>query len=223
MATKHDRGRNTANTEIAVNDMAQPALGLGRVTVRNSLRDVEVQESTNFTRDRVRWGPIWGGLLTTLTVFLLLSLLGLAIGLTNVPTGTVGSGAISGDTGRNSALWLAASGIISFLIGGYLAGKTAAVFDRKWGALNGALIFFLAVPLIIWLASVGAGANLGGLGNSIRHNLGLVQSATTTSDARNAAWGTLIALLVALLASAIGGYLGTRRPEVNRSTGIVHE
>ena len=216
MATKNVRGRNRGNAEIVVDDVAQPVVGLGQVTVRNRVRDVEVQESTNFRSDRVRWGPIWGGLLTTLTVFLLLSLLGLAIGLTSVPTGTAAAGAISGDTGRHSALWLAASGIISFLIGGYLAGKTAAVFDRTWGALNGAMIFFLAVPLIVWMASVGAGANLGGLGNSIRHNLGLVQSATTTSDARNAAWGTLIALVVALLASAIGGYLGTRRPEVNR-------
>ena len=147
-----------------------------------------MQESTNFRSDRVRWGAIWGGLLATLTIFLLLSLLGLAIGLTSVHAGTAASGAIPGDTGRNSAIWLAVSGIIAFLIGGYMAGKTAAVFDRTWGALNGAMIFFLALPLIVWMASVGAGANLGGLGNSIRHNLGLVQSASTTSDARNAAW-----------------------------------
>lgn len=184
----------------------------------------EVQESTNFRTDRVRWGPVWAGFLTTLTVFLLLSLLGLAVGLTSVNVGAVtASGTAPADTGRNSAIWLAISGIVSFLIGGYVAGRTAAVFDRAWGALNGAMIFFLAVPLIVWVATMGVTVNLGNLGNTIRHNLGLVQSAASSDNARNAAWGTLIALLVALIASAIGGYLGTRRPTVDTATGVVRE
>ena len=67
------------------------------------------------------------------------------------------------------------------------------------------------------------GSHLGSLGNTIRHNLGQVQSAASGDGARNAAWGTLIGLLVALAASAIGGYLGTRRPRLNTVTGEVHE
>ena len=39
-------------------------------------------------RDRVHWGPIVAGLLTALTTLLLLSLLGLAVGLTTVNAGT---------------------------------------------------------------------------------------------------------------------------------------
>ena len=37
--------------------------------------------------------------------------------------------------------------------------------NRNWGALNGPLVFALLIPLTIWLASIGAGAILGGLGN----------------------------------------------------------
>ena len=92
-----------------------------------------------------------------------------------------------------------------------------------WGAVNGAMIFFLTVPLIVIITTLGTTANLGAVGNTIRHNLALVQTATTTSGARNAAWGTLIGLVVALIVSAIGGYLGTRRPEVNLETGKVSE
>ncbi|HWE63935.1 MAG TPA: hypothetical protein VHB98_19650 [Chloroflexota bacterium] len=219
MATNRDRGSGIASQEPPAASMVQPANGLGRRYAPDGAPALAVQESTNFTRDRVRWGPIWAGFLTTLTVFLLLSLLGLAVGLTNVHTGSV----TAGDTGRTSAIWLAISGIISFLIGGYVTGKTAAVFDRMWGALNGGMIFFLTVPLIVWLASVGAAVSLGSLGNSIRLNLSLVQSASTANTARSAAWGTLIALLVALIASALGGYLGTRRPQVDPVTGAVRE
>ena len=162
---------------------------------------------------RVRWGAVWAGLFSALTVFVLLSLLGLAIGLTNVNGGTiVATGKAPGDAGRNSAIWLVATSFISFLIGGYAAGRAAMVFTRGLAALQGLMVFFLAVPLIVWLTAMGAGGNLGNLGITIRDNLRLLQAASTGATARDAAWWILIGLVVALVAGTLGGTFGVRTP-----------
>jgi hypothetical protein len=199
-------------------------------------REHELPDAFNLGRDRVHWGPIVAGLLTALTTLLLLSLLGVAVGLTTVNAGTAAAqGAPPADAGRNSAIWAAIAGIVAFLLGGYVTGRTAAVFNRSWGALNGALVFMVAVPLILWLAGQGLGTVLGSLGNltgALASNPGAVQAAQgaagqaqsaaqsvqpidvarAAEGARNAAWGALAGSLVALGAGAVGGWLGTRHP-----------
>jgi hypothetical protein len=206
------------------------------------VRKRAVPDGFDFRRDRVHWGPIVAGLLTALTALLLLSLLGLAIGLTTMNAGTAAAqGAPPADAGRNSAIWAAVSGILSFLLGGYVAGRTAALFNRGWGALNGALVFMLAVPLILWLAGQGLGTVLGSLGNlsgALASNPGAAQAtqgaasqaqaaaqnvqpidvARAAEAARNTAWGTLAGSLLGLAASACGGWLGTRHPTVTEHT-----
>src|SRR5215204_1711580 len=207
----------------------------------------EVQERTlpdgfDLRSDRVHWGPIVAGLLTALTALLLLNLLGLAIGLTTMNAGTAAAqGGPPADAGRNSAIWAGISGIVSFLLGGYVAGRTAALFNRGWGALNGALVFMLAVPLILWLAGQGLGSVLGSLGNlsgAPASNPGVTQVAQGAAGqaqaaaqtvqpidvaraaeaARNTAWGTLAGSLLGLAASAFGGWLGTRHPTATEQT-----
>jgi hypothetical protein len=202
----------------------------------------EAQDGFDLRHDRVHWGPIIAGLLTAFTTLLLLSLLGLAIGLTTVNAGTAAAqGGPPADVGRNSAVWAAISGILAFLLGGYVAGRTAAIFNRSWGALNGALVFMLAVPVVLWLAGQGLGTVLGSLGNlsgalasnpsaaqaaqgaagqaqATAQSIQPVDVARAAEAARNTAWGTLGGSLVALAASAFGGSIGTRHPTARQRT-----
>jgi hypothetical protein len=199
----------------------------------DEVRERAVPDGYNLGSDRVHWGPIVAGLLTALTTLLLLSLLGLAIGLTTVNAGTAAAqGGPPPDTGRFSAIWAGVSGILAFLLGGYVAGRTAAIFSRGWGALSGALVFMLAVPLILWLAGQGLGTvlgSLGGLASGLGSNAGAAQGAAAQAQAaaqnvqpidvaraaegaRNTAWGALLGSLLGLAASALGGALGTRHP-----------
>ena len=206
------------------------------------VREREVPSGFDLARDRVRWGPIVAGLLTAMTALLLLSLLGLAIGLTTVNAGAAATqGGPPPDTGRNSAIWAAISGIVAFALGGYVAGRTAALFNRGWGALNGTLVFMLAVPLILWLAGQGLGTVLGSLGNlsgalasnpnaaqaaqgaasqaqSAAQNVQAGDIARAAEAARNTGWGTLAGSLVAVAASTLGGWLGTRHPTAHSRT-----
>jgi len=246
--TPDARPARTFDTETRATRTAARPTGAPRrerYADRDDDYDVEIPEAFNLTRDRVRWGPIVAGFLTALTSLLLLSLLGLAIGLTAVNAGDAAAqGAAPADAGRNSAIWGAISGILSFLLGGYVAGRTAAVFDRGWRALNGALVFLLGVPFTLWLASQGLGAALGNLGSfasSLNADPGQVQNAAGQAQqaaanvqpidvaraaerARNGAWGALAGALLGLGASALGGFLGTRREvEIDRRTGRVSE
>ncbi len=229
-----------------------PTTAVRRETVRREPDrpgEVAIPEAYNLTRDRVRWGPIWAGVLTALTALLLLSLLGLAVGLTAVDAEAAArQGGLPLSMGLGAAIWGAISAILAFLLGGFVAGWTAAIFNRRWGALNGALVFLLAIPLILFLAGQGLGGILGTLGNyasALNVDLSQVRNAAegaanqagqaaqdvqpaeagrVAENARNGAWGTLLGLLLGLGASALGGALGARRKlDVNRGTGQIED
>lgn len=208
--------------------------------------DVEIPRTLNLRHDRVRWSAVLAGVVTALTSLLLLSLLGIAIGLTTVNAGTAAAqGGPPADLGRNLGIWGGAAGLVSFLLGGFVAARTAAVFDRSWGTLNGTLVFLLGLPIILWLAAQGLGFALGTFAQSLQIDPGSAANAAdqarqsaqqaaqqvqpidvaqAAERARNTAWSALLASLLGLAAGAVGGYLGTRRElEVNRVTGEVTE
>ncbi len=218
---------------------ATDALGYDRAVSETTVRNVS--QVLNVPTDRVRWGPIWAGLLSAFTALLLLGLLGVAIGLSTVDAGAAVQGSVAAETGRNSAIWAGISAILAFLVGGYVAGRTAAVHERGWGTLNGALVFLLALPLLLWVVSQGFGGLLGNassIAQGLHINLGQLQGVASQAGqaaknvtpaqaqqaadtGRNTAWGALVGLVLALGASALGGALGTRAQPADRMRGVV--
>jgi len=193
-------------------------------------------------RDRVRWGAVLAGLFSALATLLLLSLLGVAVGLT-AATGDPGGGAAAaagkGDNyGTGAAIWAALATLIAFFIGGFVAARTAGIRGKDNGWVNGALVWAVALPLLLWLASSGAtgfinaiGFNLNNFTNTVATTVGnpgtnpvntdpaAVQRATEA--ARNGAWGALLALLLGLAAAGLGGLLGgkSRHEELDINDG----
>lgn len=110
--------------------------------------------------DRVRWGPIFAGLFAALSTLIVLSILGLAVGLTSYD---------AGDPLRNfgigAGIWGAVSTLVAFLLGGWLAARTAAASGRGNGVLNGAMVWIVAIPLILYLVSSGLGSLLNTAGS----------------------------------------------------------
>jgi hypothetical protein len=212
--------------------------------------EVAIPEAYNLTRDRVRWGPVVAGFLTALTTLILMGILGAAVGFTVIDAGEVAArDAAPEAAGPFSAIWAAISGLVAFWLGGMVAGRTSAVFDRKWGAFNGAMVFFLAIPVTLWLATMGLGSLVGSLGNfaaalnadpATAQNAAQAaanqaqgtaaaarqatpeQIAAAAAAARNSAWLALLGLGLALGAATLGGMMGTRRElELDRSSGAV--
>jgi len=149
-------GRDGQRTADGLTAAPVETVGDGRAVRETTTRGVS--QVMTLPTDRVRWGPIWAGLLAAFFTLLVLSLLGLAIGASTVNAGQAAQGSGNQNAGQYSAIWAGISAILAFLVGGYVAGRTAAVHERGWAALNGALVFLLALPLLLWLASQGLGA-----------------------------------------------------------------
>ncbi len=166
-------------------------------------------------RDSVRWGPIVAGLVTALSLFLLLSLLALGIGVTAADSANAGEQA-----GPVAGIVAAIIGLLSFVIGGYVAGRSAAVAGRGAGALNGFLVWALGITAILVLSALGLSQLFGAAGDIF----GQVQQSNVdpnvqidpdqAADAvRNSAIIGFVSLALPALAAAAGGALGARREE----------
>ena len=169
-------------------------------------------------RDSVRWGPIWAGLITAITTFILLELLALGLGLL-----TPGDGG-----GAATGIVSAIIGIIAFFTGGAVAGMTSAVRGAGTGLLNGLMVWALGTVLILALSALGLGqifgalgnvvgqispSALGGAANSAANNAQNVDPQQALSAVRSGAMGAFFGLLVSAIASALGGLLGGRSRE----------
>lgn len=181
-------------------------------------------------KDRVRWGPILAGVLTTIASMIILTVLGLAIGLSAFEPNDVGEGEVS----TAAAVWGAASALISFFLGGWVAAKSSAVAGAPSGGLNGFIVGAAAIVLLLWMISSGLGnlfgsvgvnvSDISNLGTTIQNQAPDVDPAQVArenyDEARNTAWGTLIGLVLPLLAAVGGGIVGhNERSEVIQRVG----
>ncbi|MBL8128783.1 MAG: hypothetical protein U0Z70_18125 [Thermomicrobiales bacterium] len=212
-------------------------------------------------RNRVQWGPVVAGVLAALVVFLLLTILGIALGASVLdPANT------AGDIGTWAAVWGALTAIVAFVLGGWIAARAAVIEGTFAGLLNGLSVGIAGLLLIIWLTASGLGNLFGTIGSTVGSVLnvaaavapaagdaaninpeqagnqveqatgidvdnpeaaatavvGQVEQATeqvettlaqadnpqTFEAVRNGAFGTFLILLVPLIASAVGGWLG---------------
>jgi hypothetical protein len=166
---------------------------------------------TTFHGDRVRWGPVIAGLFSAITVLVILAILGLAVGLTALETTETDQRTI----GTAAAIWGGASALIAFFIGGWVAGRNAATPGDSPGLINGLMVGVTTVVLMLWLVGTGAGNLLGALTSNLQliavsYALGNTELQASAADARTATWITLASLLLALGASALGGWFGGR-------------
>ncbi|HAX76266.1 MAG TPA: hypothetical protein DCY88_10605, partial [Cyanobacteria bacterium UBA11372] len=86
--------------------------------------------------DRVRWGPILGGIAIALSTQLLLSALGIAIGLSAGATG-----ADAGSVGAGVGIWSIISLLISLFLGGWVMAQSCGPMTKKTALLNAAILW----------------------------------------------------------------------------------
>jgi hypothetical protein len=243
---------------------------------RSSIRvgtTTSVGENVLAVRNRVQWGPIIAGVLAAIVAFLLLTILGFALGASVLdPANT------AGQIGTWAAVWGAISAIVSFFLGGWIAARTAAVDGAFAGVINGLMVGAAGLLFIIWLTASGLGnlfgtigatvgsvlnvaanaapaaqdaanVNTNQAGNAIEQQTGIdvdnpqaaatavagqVQQAAnqagktiaaadnpqTFEAVRKGAFGTLLGLLLPLLASGFGGWVGRyERTDLVHGTG----
>lgn len=106
---------------------------------------------------RVVWSSIWTGFLVTVGVFLVLSTLGLAIGISAADVGPEVEGNMDG-LSIGAAIWSGVTLLIALFVGGMVATRSGLVYDRAAGVIEGMLVWVLSIMAIIYLAGSGIGA-----------------------------------------------------------------
>ncbi len=179
---------------------------------------------------------IWVGALAALAAVLIFGLIGIAIGahllgpehrVVDLRKSTLGTLAFS-----------VFSAFIAFVIGGWVAGKVAGILRSEPAMLHGAIVWLVCVPILVLLATLGAGSYFGGwygglagtpswttpAGTSVGRLEGTGASEDQRSQnraaqddyagrvARNTALGALTALLLGLMGSVVGGWMASGEP-----------
>ena len=218
-----ERYEEVAVSRGAASSTAAAATGVRRVSDAGGHDNGGGEGLAPARRDSVRWGPIWAGLITALTTFLLLQLLAIGLGLVGIGPGEGGGG------------WVPAIiGLIAFFTGGAVAGMTSAIRGPGSGLLNGFMVWGLGTVLILLLSALGLGQLFGALGNvagqvgpgalssaadAAQNNAPDVSAREAAQALRTGAIGAFFGLLFSALASMLGGLLGGRtRDPIGRPT-----
>ncbi|MBI5669601.1 MAG: hypothetical protein HZC41_16485 [Chloroflexi bacterium] len=105
--------------------------------------------------DRVRWASVLAGLFTTLSALVFFTVLGIAIGLSTFDANN------PNNFGLGAGVYGAISALISFFLGGFISARTTAVAGTGNAILNGAMVWLVAIPLIVNILGTGIGTLLG--------------------------------------------------------------
>jgi len=119
--------------------------------------------------DRVRWGSVIAGIFAAISVLIVMIIAVLALGLSSFTAGT-SIGSFLGGAGP----WGVIALLVAFFVGGGTAARTAAVHGRGNGSLNGAMVWLVGMPLIVY-------ALLGGVGSLISTTTNAISGAATTA------------------------------------------
>lgn len=107
----------------------------------------------------ISWGAVFGGLVSGMSSYLLLALLGLAVGLAAVnPQSAEPVGRVPMMTG----IWTGISMILSAFIGGYVTTRMSGLSRRTDGILHGFVAWGVSTLFFAYLITTSVGSVIGG-------------------------------------------------------------
>lgn len=181
--------------------------------------------------DRVRWGPIVAGIVVAIATQLVLSALGVAIGLTTGAGGTP-----AGDIGLGIGIWSIVSLLIALFLGSWVTTSTCGPMNNNTALLHGLILWATTLALSAWLVTTGVTGAFGIAAGNAAEILNQVQQPgagtptapnLTEQDARNladigarTAWSFLIGSLLGLVAALIGSTVGARKSRGVRNVNV---
>jgi hypothetical protein len=156
---------------------------------------------------RISWAAIFAGLIITLVVELVLSVLGIAIGATAINPLTAGQGAAQG-VGIGAGIWFLVTSLIALFLGGWVAGRLSGFARGGEGTLHGLVTWGAATLLTVYLLSTAVGGMLSG-------TAGLLKSAMPAAgQAMSSSGGGAQGGVGGALQSVTGGGSDSTRQEI---------
>ena len=179
---------------------------------------LEVQEVVALEPDEgflpwyVSWSGVFVGALSALALLLVFGLTGIAVG-----SHQIGQRLASWHEFRLITLAFSVFGsFLSFVLGGWAAARVTGTRRAETAMLHGAIAWLVTIPGLLLFAALGAGGYLGAWYGGLAapapwtpQSTPMVESAAAAVAARNAALGALTALLLGLVGSVVGGWMGS--------------
>jgi hypothetical protein len=127
---------------------------------------------------RVSWGGVFGGVLVALGFLLLMTALGVAVGISAAQPGETEASTL----GTGAGIWAAVSLLLALFIGGMVSTRIGAIFDGTTGFFEGALVWVVSVLLMLYFASSGVSMLAGGAFKMVGGAAQAVSSAVQTQN-----------------------------------------
>lgn len=115
---------------------------------------------------RVSWGGIFAGGFITLAVWILLTLLGVGIGL-SIAQPSAGGTTTNVGVSIGGGIWWVVTGLIALVIGGYAAARLAGVIAAMDGVLHGVTTWAITMLFTLYLLTTAVGGLVGGAFNLV--------------------------------------------------------
>jgi hypothetical protein len=175
-------------------------------------------------RDRVRWGPIFAGLVIALCLQLILSALGTAIGATGIAN-SAAPRTNADNVGAAVGIWSIVSLFISLFLGGLVTSRASGSLNKNTALLNGAVLWAATLTIGAFLVTSGVSgtfgvvaSNAGELINQAQQSGANLPTATPNVSAQQAkeiasniskvsgsfALGSLFGLIASMVGSSVG-------------------
>ena len=205
-ATKVDTIGN--GTTGHVGDHSATSDGVSRAGIGDDDRSWSPPTNTDVRHDRIRWGAVWTGVLTTLSTYIVLQLLFFALGWLDL--------GVNGADGSTRAIVSGVLALIAFFLGGAAAGASALWHRANDGMVNGVVTWAATVIALLGIALVGGGALAGSVADTATQFVDLraagagVDVSEATRTARQTAGGTALGLGLSMVAAALGGSIGAK-------------
>jgi hypothetical protein len=124
---------------------------------------------------RVRWGGVMSGLVVAIGALMLLSTLGLAIGLTAIGDPRAATTETASGLGIGAGIWTFITLLVAYFLGGMVSTQVTDRPDRTGAVIHGVLVWVLFMLYLFWLMVSGISLGLTGLFGTVRT---LAQGAT---------------------------------------------
>ncbi len=168
----------------------------------------------------LRWSAVFAGATIAVALWVLLQMLGMGVGLAAVDVDDAGS---LRNIGIGTTVWTAVAPLLALFLGGYIAGRLAATFDQKVGAMHGFVVgaFASLIGLVVTVSIVGMVANASMRGTTsamidsediqVAPSLRAEERQHAAATAGKILLGAGISLLLGIGAAVAGGGIAARR------------
>ena len=129
------------------------------------------EEAHTIMINKVSWGAIFAGVVVALVVQVLLTMLGVGIGVATLDPGT-GDNPSASTFSISAGIWYVLAGIIAAFSGGYIAARMSGKTSATTGALHGLTTWAFTTLLVLYLLSTTVGAIVGGAFTGISSAIG---------------------------------------------------